>query len=363
MQIQKKSIDISCLKGIGIIAVVVGHTSFQNLVPIIYYWHLPLFFFIIGLTYNWNKYERNTSGLIAARLHGFFPMYMCYMVILGLCHNLFFTMGILPEGNIQYGVQQGIDTFWNYLRLGVEPLAGALWFMLPWFYATLMYQVIVSGTSWMKIKQVQRQVVVLLASIVLAVLGFYCVERGYLRYDYADVALVVMPFVAVGGIYRCFREKIERYICLLGGGICLAVMLVAHYKYDLWTILDQRRYNNPGIFFLLAFCGIYCCLYLVKKMQKFNNQKIVNIIAKIGDYSMDIMTLHFVFFKLVDYVYIKCFDLEDVVVLNQFPHSFSSVKASIVYSIVGVIGPILVRVALNHIKFLILKVYSKWNKV
>lgn len=101
---RKNNLEISFLKGIGIIAVVLGHTYAPNFVPIIYYWHLPLFFFLIGLTYNPEKYEKDISRLIASRLHA----------------------------------------FWNYFHLMSEPLGGALWFMFPYFYATLVYGVIMS---------------------------------------------------------------------------------------------------------------------------------------------------------------------------------------------------------------------------
>lgn len=356
---QKKDIEISLLKGIGIIAVVVGHTSNIHIVPIIYYWHLPLFFFLIGFTYNHKKYEKNVSGLMGARLHGFFPMYFVYMILLGLFHNVFFYMGILPEGNVAYNLQIFIDAFWNYFRLGVEPLAGPLWFMFPWFFATLMYGVIVYGTSWMRMNYKKCQIFIVGATIILAAFGFFCVSRGYLRYDFADVALVIMPIVAVGGLYRVWHEQIQRFIVLPGCILAFAIMVFVHLKYGLWTILDQRRYNNAAVFYLLAFCGIYCCLYLVKILKKKPEAKFVTALAAIGGYSMDIMTLHFVFFKLADYIRFKCFSVDEQFALNTFPHSFTSERSNIVYSIVGIVGPILVRIILDFAKGQVAKIYQR----
>ena len=356
---KKKDIEISLLKGIGIIAVVVGHTSNIHIVPIIYYWHLPLFFFIIGLTYNHKKYEKNVSGLMGARLHGFFPMYFVYMILLGLLHNVFYNMGILADGNVAYNLQGFLDAFWNYFRLYTEPFAGPLWFMFPWFFATLLYGVIVYGTSWMRIDYKKRQIFIVGATVVLAAFGFFCVSRGYLRYDYTDVALVIMPIVAVGGLYRLWHEQAQKFIVLPGCLVAFGIMLFVHLKYGLWTILDQRRYNHVAVFYLLAFCGIYCCLYVAKLLKKKPEAKGVTVLAKIGEYSMDIMTLHFVFFKLVDYIWFKCFNVDEQFALNTFPHSFKTEWSNIVYSIVGIIGPILVRMTLDFGKKQVIKVYLR----
>lgn len=35
-----------------------------------------------------------------------------------------------------------MDALVNYLKLNAEPFAGALWFMFPFFWATLLYGVI-----------------------------------------------------------------------------------------------------------------------------------------------------------------------------------------------------------------------------
>ena len=64
---------------------------------------------IIGLTYNKEKYANNVSRLIAARLHSFFPMYMVYMVLLGLMRNVFYKMGILQDVYQPYDICTGMD--------------------------------------------------------------------------------------------------------------------------------------------------------------------------------------------------------------------------------------------------------------
>ena len=98
---------------------------------------------------------------------------------------------------------------------------------------------------------------------------------------------------------------------------------------------------------------------LAKLLKKKPEAIWVTVLAKIGEYSMDIMTLHFVFFKLVDYIWFKCFNVDEQFALNTFPHSFKTEWSNIVYSIVGIIGPILVRMTLDFGKKQVIKVYLR----
>ena len=294
---RKNNLEISFLKGIGIIAVVLGHTYAPNFVPIIYYWHLPLFFFLIGLTYNPEKYEKDISRLIASRLHAFFPMYFCYMIILGLFHNTFYIMGILPDGQTLYDIKAGLNAFWNYFHLMSEPLGGALWFMFPYFYATLVYGVIMSLGALIQLNYKKQLLFVSAICIFCAFIGFICAQHGIIRSDFADIALVIMPIVAAGGGYRLFRKEILRFINGSGFVIASIIMLTAHFRFNSWIILDQRKYIGFIQFYLLAFSGIYCCLYLARILERYKEKHLCIWVCKIGTYTMDIMALHFVFFK------------------------------------------------------------------
>lgn len=347
MKKQESNLEVTFLKGLGIIAVVLGHTHAPNLVPIIYYWHLPLFFFIIGLTYNPEKYEKRVSHLMASRLHSFFPMYFCYMIILGLFHNTFYAMGILPHTQILYDIQTGLNAFWNYFHLIAEPFGGPLWFMFPYFYATLIYGVLVSVGTLIQSDWKKRQPFIIVVCILCACIGFMCVEYGIVRNDFADIALVIMPIVAAGGVYRSFRKEL---LCFINkGGFVIGSMLIlgAHFRFNAWIILDQRKYIGFIQFYLLAFSGIYCCLYLAHILEGYKEKRVCIWICKIGNYSMDIMTLHFLFFKLVDFYYSKCVVMDNNFVLSQFPHSLYSGWSVLVYTVVGICGPIFMRKTLD----------------
>lgn len=344
----KKHTEISYLKGIGIIAVVLGHTNASNIVPIIYYWHLPLFLFVIGLTYNKEKYANNVSRLIAARLHSFFPMYMVYMVLLGLMRNVFYKMGILQDVYQPYDICTGMDALVNYLKLNAEPFAGALWFMFPFFWATLLYGVIYLAIYKLRLSERGECIFSFVCCTLCSVVGFFYVGKEFFLSSFFDIALVIMPIVWAGGMYRKLQTHSRKFFNIIGFALGIMVLLIAHYRYNLWIILDQRKYVNPLVFYLLAIIGIYCCICVAKLLDKKSNNIVSRCIGEIGNYSMDIMTLHFLFFKLVDFIYFTCFKVEDNFVLSDFPHSLYSKTSCIVYTLVGVSGPILVRMILKY---------------
>ncbi|MFR6080539.1 MAG: hypothetical protein ACLUIF_01745 [Roseburia sp.] len=147
----KKHTEISYLKGIG----------------------------IIGLTYNKEKYANNVSRLIAARLHSFFPMYMVYMVLLGLMRNVFYKMGILQDVYQPYDICTGMDALVNYLKLNAEPFAGALWFMFPFFWATLLYGVIYLVIYKLRLSEPGECIFSFVCCTLCSAVGFFYVGKSF----------------------------------------------------------------------------------------------------------------------------------------------------------------------------------------
>jgi len=135
----KKHTEISYLKGIG----------------------------IIGLTYNKEKYANNVSRLIAARLHSFFPMYIS-----------------------RYDICTGMDALVNYLKLNAEPFAGALWFMFPFFWATLLYGVIYLVIYKLRLSEPGECIFSFVCCTLCSAVGFFYVGKEFFLNSFFDIALV-----------------------------------------------------------------------------------------------------------------------------------------------------------------------------
>ena len=74
-----------CVKGIAILAIVVGH-GYALLHDFVYAWHLPVFFFVSGWFYNEKKYGDYPELNFAVRIKNNLPKYFTYSCILIMLH-------------------------------------------------------------------------------------------------------------------------------------------------------------------------------------------------------------------------------------------------------------------------------------
>ncbi len=69
---------IDALKGFGISLVVFAHYSLPvALDTYVFSFHMPLFFFISGLLFNFTKYAQSASSFIKGRLNSLIVPYFC----------------------------------------------------------------------------------------------------------------------------------------------------------------------------------------------------------------------------------------------------------------------------------------------
>ncbi len=80
------------VKGLGIIAVVVGHTG-SPLMPYVYMYHLALFFFVAGFLYK-EKYSVDPFFYIGTRLKRLWWPLVKYGVVFVLLHNFLFKINV-----------------------------------------------------------------------------------------------------------------------------------------------------------------------------------------------------------------------------------------------------------------------------
>lgn len=303
---------------------------------------------MIGLTYNSKKYESSPQVLIANRLHRFFPPYICYMFVMLILHNKLYTMGIQPDWISPYDKHDMVNAFWGFFRLYAEPLNGALWFMVPYFWATVLYGITVkiSKDIWKNRTFKERQLFIMLFCIFFAIIAFILIDSGLTYYDHAEIGLVCMPLVALGGYYQVNHDKIrEDYI---NGRILIAfVCVLGIFLYqDKWIILDQYRFVGPWQFFIITAMSIYIWLFVIKKSENFRLFKKCGerVIILAGDYSMDIMTLHIVVFKLIDYVMNSYIMPNSKVLLSSYPVTYLSPWIRLIYVTLGILIPIMIRI-------------------
>lgn len=288
------------VKGLGIVFVVLGHVCW-DLTNFIYLFHLPLFFFVSGFLYNEKKYGDDPYLNAGNRIKSSWIKYVLLYWILILLHNLMFTHDMLEDGAFLYSKKDLLIKLSEAsLGMGKELMGGTLWFIpvlviascILGFTVTFSRRIYdISHRTWLKI---------LFQAIVVFGMTYvgYVLEVKYIDLPaHMQISWVVMPFLWVGYLIRNYNIDFNKYLNLIFSIVCFVVLYIAskHYWLDL---VFQSVYPYMHI---VAFLGIYMCLYFAKVIR---NIKIVNTVFEtLGRASFWIMFIHFPLFKIFDWIY------------------------------------------------------------
>lgn len=295
------------LKGIGIICVVVAHL-WLDATRYLYMFHLPLFFFISGYLYNEEKYGDDPYLHIANRLKSSWMKYVFCFVILIIFHNLLLDLRLEWLWTDRY-------SFADIFIKMVEALVGegegafglALWFVPVLVIATCLLGFIVyysrkiyTCTNSRVFKYIFQFVVVLICTLI----GYYFEAEKLTMHANTHVSLVVMPFLWGGYLLRNSRIDFKKYLYLIPTTICAVIVYIAkeHYRFDL-----ALQWVYPYMH-IVAFLGIYMCLYIAKHIQRF--PKLTKIFVLYGKASFWIMFAHLPLCRTFDWAYLNLFDKE-----------------------------------------------------
>ena len=290
------------VKGIGIILVVIGHFCW-DLTRYIYLFHLPLFFFVSGYLYNEEKYGDKPYLNVASRLKSSWMKYVLVFWILIWTHNLWINLKIA-------WVYPGIYDISDIAREMVEALFGqggesfgiTLWFVPVSVISTCLLGFVVSFSR--KIHKLTNQTVMkyLLQFVIILVctlLGYYLEKTKVSLPAETQVSLVVMPFLWIGYLLRNSRLDIKAYLHWIPAVLCGVLVYIAscYFKMDL-----AMKWVYPAMH-VVAFLGIYMCLYIAKMIQGI--KKLNHVIALYGKASFWIMFVHLPLCRVFDWFYIN----------------------------------------------------------
>ena len=335
------------LKGLGIIAVVAGHTG-SAIVPYVYMYHLALFFFIAGYFYK-DKYSAEPFTYAAKKLQRLWLPLAKYGVGFVILHNLFFKINLyvdFPADNIipikPFG---GWDWFYHLKAAiwmqGFEQLGGALWFIYPLLVGLILFCAIrrlsMGFADW------QRELFTAIVISSIYMLGLLIIKDKIVVEYFGDVAMLVMPIIYIGFLANKFSDKlvIKWYICLL----CLFIIIAVYHFTGKSIDLSRREIIGPKWFILVSLAGIYANLVFAAIINRW--KLIGDIIAKLGEKSFHIMALHFLMFKVVNLLYIFIYD-KPVFWLAKFP--VIDAEWWLIYTVIGLGGSIGIVYSYEYVK-------------
>ena len=321
-----RSIFWDLVRGIGILSIVMGHCC-GPVVPYVYSYHLAIFFFISGYLFHEHKYGDDPFGFLAAKLKSSWPKYMIYAAIFILLHNFFIRLGINPSGTLPYSRTEALTALGNSVTFQcVEVMGGAMWFIPLWVLSCTLF----CGISWFSRLPFFQKYLPSSAALwitsglsILAGISGACFifRRVWLSYV-LHLVLLLQPFLAGGWLLRKLLPSFSSYLRWYAALACFLILILWIRLGDLHIDLSLGRIGNGWEFYLLAFLGIYCCLWAAKKLKK--SRLAGGLFALLGRYSFDIMCLHFLVFKVLDLIYGRFFIGDPIEVYSAFPQAYGT---------------------------------------
>jgi len=341
---------VSIAKSLGIMLMVVGHSGCPTgLYHFIYFFHMPLFFFISG--YFFNPESTNSKKIFLSRkVKTLWVPFVKWSFIFLLLHNVLFSFRMEEILYTQKDFWQRV--FMIPFMFGEDPLVGGYWFLNNLFYCSLLC---LFFTYFFK--HFSSNLRLISGSfVVIGVLGFMLtlyyngtVDNGIIR------QLPGMLFSGVmfgfGYTFAQFNLKFVKnawlWIVSLGIlilGVCLKPLSR--------PFVGVNPVDSPYIL-LMALVGIYFVFYLSTLLNK---TVFRNLFGYIGDHSLIILTFHFLAFKLVSLFIIYVNNLS----INQLaihPHiKFEMFNWWwILYAVVGVSLPLVVEFLITKTKTRLIK--------
>lgn len=247
-------------KGIGIILVVMGHSLFP-LHQAIDIFHMPLFFFLAGLTLK--KYDNLGHFIIKKANRIIIPL-----LFFSFCSNVI-------EELISY---QG--PIFN----------GPLWFLYAMFGGIIIAEVVIKSVSHDKIIWMTLIIAVLI--YVINKLEYSDIIPFYLERSIRASVFMLIGYIAQPWLLKTGPPKTNSLIIAFSFIIFYAVGLYLSMKYyKICGIFKTGEICNYSfvLFYATSLCGILATIYLCKIV---NNIKIINWL---GCNSIVIMCTHFPF--------------------------------------------------------------------
>lgn len=302
---------IDALKGIGIILVVFAHHKLPvALDTYIFSFHMPLFFFISGLLFDFWKHTSSAANFVKKRFRSLIVPYFGFALLTCLFYLLVDT-GYQPGiTNIDFFKASPVENI-HSIVYALGPLISynpPLWFLTCLFITELLFY----GFAKKYYAEPGKLMFWLTA---VGVMGYlYSVYVPFRLPWNADVALTAVVFYGAGNLFRKFLEPGEQKLLepqisqgsqpnsklrkgflriwkFFPGIFTLVNLLYFGYLLHFPTAEEMNmnvlKYGNFFSYYLLGFSGIFTFVYLFKSIGS------SKFLEYYGRNSLIVLALHF----------------------------------------------------------------------
>lgn len=357
-----REIVFDIAKGIAIILVVMAHAGFKY-TGFIYLFHMAFFFILSGYFFK-DKYYESFDSVKTTVISRFKTLCIPYIVtnLIFLClHNFFCHINIytnnpdfLKESAAQFGLiaplslSEIFHIAYSILILnGGTQLGGATWFLKAMFYVTLSF--ILGNFAIKKFSKDNKVLNISIERFRFLLCGL-CLLIGYIldlvKYNRSCIGIIFtsIGFYYIGTIFKKYKiSQFNFWYFLLS-----FIILLVGYHFHVRIELSENYYPNLFLLIILSIAGFVFVIFLSQIVNKINFAPLQNTLSYIGQHTISILCLHFLFFKIVTYYQIIHYS-SPAYMLASFPTFINTEYWWLIYSIVGIIGPLIIMKIYSYI--------------
>lgn len=334
---KRKDSIISIAKGIAILLMVIGHSGCPiEMERFIYMFHMPFFFFISGYCFK-AKYLESGIAFIRKRFVGLYVPYVVIGLVFLLFHNLFCRWGIYNgfygfQGNVSsiYECRDYFDIIKQILLFNhAEQLIGGFWFLKNLFWGSILFYIALRLN-----KEPWIASVILLLSIGVAMKWHIGIPYLWIGSYDLYAAFFIMAGYFIKGLSKFLHGRQNIFFLL----ICCLFVSVGSFFFP--SKFDQVTLSNVVFYTVFALSGCLMMLLFSSWLSRIN--RIVSVcLDYLGNHTLQILTWHFLGFKIASLTYIGVYGL-NVLHLAEFPVIEASRQGLwwFLYTLCGVLLPL-----------------------
>lgn len=291
---QKNRISyIDIARGLGIICIVIGHSLKAGwLREYLYAFHVPLFFFLSGLTY---RYSQDKKSFWIKKVRTIVVPYF-FIGFLGVIAFRFLGQFASERLGSNIGTTDIIPNLLGLVfgnsKTGLMRNNLPLWFLPCLISVTILVDLVESLIHSMNLwdRTIARGGFIVIA-IVIGVALTQLTKKIWLPW-HMETAFNMVPFTMAGVIAKDRKPKRKRHVapapkwryavasvCLFGMGIYLTMV-------NRGASVREDNYHNYGLYLINAICGI-CGIYFLAKWIARNR-----LLEQLGRNTMTILLFH-----------------------------------------------------------------------
>ncbi len=316
---------------------VIGHSGAPSgLAGSIYLFHMPCFFLISGYLFK-EKHLNDTKTFILKKVKGLYLPFVKWSLIFLLFHNILYHLNLY---GIKYNTSDFLSKVFHILTItGSEQLLGGFWFLKELLYASIISFFVFKLLQTLKLNLKLSTLIVcsllfVLLAFIQSVITFKIPTIG------SKTLLATSYFIAGVALSKIDNTFIN--LDKLKVGIILFIAFIVSSFFVKGGMTEQGYSIFP--YYATSLIGSVAIIYLIKYL----GEKVVNILDYVGKKTLYVLIFHFISFKIVSLVLIIA-SKAPLTKLASFPVFESTNNYSwVIYSIVGVIIPLLIEEGMNR---------------